>query len=247
MLEMDGQRAVVTGAASGIGLAIAKRILAEGARVLAVDLDATGLEELAGLGAETLVGDVARPDHRDRIVSSGPIDYLVNCAGIIRLSPILEATLDDWRRIMEVNAEAVFFLCQAAVRVIRPSGAIVNVSSSSAKLAPTTEAAAYAASKAAVLSITRSFAYALADRGIRVNAVCPGMVDTPMERQLLEDVARNRGTTVVELRESRHRSVPLGRSASPAEISEVVWFLLSDRSSYMTGQAVNITGGQVMW
>lgn len=242
------RRAIVTGAASGIGLATTKRLLESRVAVLAVDLNADGLAKASGLGAEVLVADVARSADRAAIVNAaGEISDLVNCAGVIRLAPILEATPEDWRFMFSVNAEAVFFLTQAAAPAIRSGGAIVNVSSSAAKLATTTEAAIYAASKAAVASITRSFAYALAGRAIRVNAVCPGIVDTPMERRLLAEVAANRHTTVAALEEARHRTVPLGRSSEPAEIAEVIDFLLSDRASYMTGQAVNITGGQVMW
>jgi NAD(P)-dependent dehydrogenase (short-subunit alcohol dehydrogenase family) len=242
------RRAIITGAASGIGLATTERLLDEGVSVLAVDLNAAGLVEAARSGAEILVADVADPVDRRRIVDAGgEISDLVNCAGVIRLAPLLEATPDDWRFIFSVNAEALFFLSQAAAPAMRAGGAIVNVSSSAAKLATTTEAAIYAASKAAVASITRSFAYALADRSIRVNAVCPGIVDTPMERRLLAEVAANRGTTVASLEEARHRTVPLGRSSEPAEIAEVIAFLLSSKASYMTGQAVNITGGQVMW
>lgn len=242
------RRAVVTGGASGIGLATTHRLLGASVSVLAVDMDATGLQRAAASGAEILVADVADARGRDAIMAaSGQVTDLVNCAGVIRLAPLLEASPDDWRVIFAVNAEAVFFLSQAVARVMAPGGAIVNVSSSAAKLATTTEAAIYAASKAAVASITRSFAYALADRSIRVNAVCPGIVDTPMERRLLAEVAANRGTTVHELEATRHRTVPLGRSSAPEEIAEVIEFLLSARASYMTGQAINITGGQVMW
>ena len=124
---------------------------------------------------------------------------------------------------------------------------MVNISSSAAKLATTTEVAMYAASKAAVLSISRSFALALAGRNVRVNAVCPGIVDTPMERGLLQQVAHDRGLTVADLESARHKTIPLGRAARPEEIADVIWFLLSDRASFMTGQSVNVTGGQVVW
>jgi NAD(P)-dependent dehydrogenase (short-subunit alcohol dehydrogenase family) len=129
-----------------------------------------------------------------------------------------------------------------------PSGAsIVNLSSSSAKLATTTEAAVYASSKAAVLSITRSFAYAFAPRNVRVNAICPAIVDTPMQERVLEEVAATRGMTAAELSAARNKTVPLGRPASAAECAGAIWFLLSDQSGYMTGQAINYTGGMVMW
>jgi NAD(P)-dependent dehydrogenase (short-subunit alcohol dehydrogenase family) len=242
------RRAIVTGGASGIGLAVVKRLIDDGVSILAVDLHERALMTAVEMGADVLVADVAADGSIDRILdAAGEPTDLVNCAGVIRLAPILEATRDDWRFIFSINAEALFFLCQAIGRVMPDGGGIVNVSSSSAKLATTTEAAIYAASKSAVASISRSFAYALAPRQIRVNAVLPGIVDTPMEGRLLEEVARNRATTVADLEEARHRSVPLGRSSQPAEIAEVIAFLLSDRASYMTGQSINITGGQVTW
>jgi NAD(P)-dependent dehydrogenase (short-subunit alcohol dehydrogenase family) len=241
------RRAVVTGAASGIGEAVARRLLADGVEVVGADRDQAGLARLAAQGARTLAADLARPEDRARVVEAADGgDYLVNAAGIIRLQPIFGTTLDDWREIFAVNAEAVFFLCQAVGPRLRPGGAIVNLSSTSAKVSSTTEAAIYAASKAAVVSITRSFAYALASRPVRVNAVCPGITDTPMQDRVLEDVARIRGTTFDELAQARLASVPLGRTSSPDECAGLIHFLLSEESGYMTGQAVNFSGGLVM-
>jgi NAD(P)-dependent dehydrogenase (short-subunit alcohol dehydrogenase family) len=242
------RRAIVTGAASGIGLATVRRLVVEGAEVIGADLNADVVTVMESQGASGVVADVGTADGRAAILEkAGDVDYLVNCAGVIRVAPILEAAASDWHAIFAVNAEAVFFLCQALGARIPPGGAIVNISSSAAKLATTTEVAIYAASKAAVLSITRSFAYALADRNVRVNAVCPGIVDTPMERGLLQKVAEDRGLTVADLESARHTTIPLGRAAAPEEIAEVICFLLSDRASFMTGQSVNVTGGQVVW
>jgi NAD(P)-dependent dehydrogenase (short-subunit alcohol dehydrogenase family) len=248
MSQRAKRRAVVTGAASGIGRAVALRLVRQGVEVLAVDLGADRLEKLASPGVVTLVADVADEKDRARIAAAADgVDYLVNAAGIIRIKPIFEVTPQDWRDIMTINAESIFFLCQAIGPRMRPGGAIVNLSSSSAKLAATIEVAPYAASKTTILSITRSFAHALASRPIRVNAICPGIVDTPMQDKVLQDVARERATTADQLSEQRNRSVPLGRAASADECAGAIWFLLSDDSGYMTGQAVNFTGGQVMW
>ena len=126
-------------------------------------------------------------------------------------------------------------------------GAIVNLSSSSAKLSSTVDVTPYSSSKAAVLGITRSFAYALAPRNVRVNAICPGIIDTPMQDKVLEQVAPLRGMTVEELAVARLKTVPLGRVGTPEETAGLTWFLLSDEAGYMTGQAVNLTGGLVMW
>lgn len=243
-----GKRAVVTGAASGIGQAVALRLLREGATVLAADMNEAGLAPVVDAGATPFVGDLSQSADRDRLVALATgFDYLVNAAGIIRLKPILEFTAQDIRDIYAINVEATWELMSRIGRTMPTGGAIVNLSSSSAKLATTTEAAVYASSKAAVLSITRSFAYAFAPNGVRVNAICPGIIDTPMQEKVLADVAAKRGTTVEELSTARNKTVPLGRSASAAECAGAIWFLLSDEAGYMTGQAINYTGGLVMW
>jgi NAD(P)-dependent dehydrogenase (short-subunit alcohol dehydrogenase family) len=182
-------------------------------------------------------------------LSTGPkgANYLVNSAGAIIIKPILEVTVDDWRRVQTVNAEATFFLCQHIGSRLAPQGAIVNLSSSSAKFATTVEVAAYAASKTTILSITRSFAYALASRPVRVNAILPGIVETPMQDEVLQRVAPMRGLTPEEMHNARTRLVPLGRGSSPEECASLIWFLLSDEAAYMTGQAINFTGGLVTW
>ncbi|MBA3851778.1 MAG: SDR family oxidoreductase [Chloroflexi bacterium] len=244
----SGRRAVVTGAASGIGQAVARRLLREGVEVIAADLNEAGLEPLVEAGAVPLPGDLSSERDRDRLVEAGTgVDYLVNAAGIIRLKPILEFTVQDLRDIYAVNVEATWDLVSRIGRTIPAGGAIVNLSSSSAKLATTTEAAVYASSKTAVLSITRSFAYAFAPSGVRVNAICPGIIDTPMQERVLADVAAKRGMTVEALSEARNRTVPLGRSASADECAGAIWFLLSDEAAYMTGQAINFSGGLVTW
>jgi NAD(P)-dependent dehydrogenase (short-subunit alcohol dehydrogenase family) len=244
----SGKRAVVTGAASGIGQAVASRLLREGAEVIAADLNEAGLAPVVEAGATAFVGDLSRDADRDRLVEAGAgVDYLVNAAGIIRLKPILEFTVQDLRDIYAINVEATWDLVSRIGRTIPSGGAIVNLSSSSAKLATTTEAAVYASSKTAVLSITRSFAYAFAAQGVRVNAICPGIIDTPMQDKVLADVAAKRGLTVEQLSETRNKTVPLGRAASADECAGAIWFLLSDEAGYMTGQAINYTGGLVMW
>ena len=243
-----GKRAIVTGAASGIGQAVALRLLREGSAVIAADRNEAGLATVVDAGAMPFVGDLAVDADRDRLVEmGGGVDLLVNAAGIIRLKPILEFTIQDIRDIYAINVEATWDLVSRIGRTMPRGGAIVNLSSSSAKLATTTEAAVYASSKAAVLSITRSFAYAFAPNGVRVNAICPGIIDTPMQERVLADVAAERGLTVEALSDARNRTVPLGRSASADECAAAIWFLLSDESAYMTGQAINFTGGLVTW
>jgi NAD(P)-dependent dehydrogenase (short-subunit alcohol dehydrogenase family) len=243
-----GRKAVVTGAASGIGRAVAERLRSEGVEVLAVDVDAERLKELRACGCDAFVADLADPMQRERLAASARgFDYLVNAAGVLNVKPILEVTVEEWRTTQIVNAESVFFLCQLIGARLNAGGAVVNLSSSSAKLATSVDVAAYAASKTTILSITRSFAYALADRPVRVNAICPGIVETEMQQRFLSGVAAKRGITAAEFDAQRKKAVPLGRGASAEECAGLISFLLSDAASYMTGQAINFTGGLVNW
>jgi NAD(P)-dependent dehydrogenase (short-subunit alcohol dehydrogenase family) len=247
---VNGERvAVVTGAAGGIGNAVVHLLLEREVHVVAADVDDKALARLADKqGVRPVATDVADSEQRDHLIDeAGTVDYLVNCAGVIRLAPLADFDLESWRRTFAVNAEAVFFLSQALAPRLRAGGAIVNVSSAAAKIGNATESAAYAASKAAVLSLTRSFACELAPRGIRVNAVCPGIVDTPMQDKVLEGKLRVFGGDPVDITQKRLEAVPLSRVGSPTEIAEVICFLLSDAASYMTGQAINVSGGMVTW
>lgn len=248
MGEASGRLAVVTGAASGIGQAVARRLLREGADVLAVDINGPGLDPVVELGARPLVADLSAPEGRAGVIEAGNgAHYLVNAAGILFVRPIFEVSLEEWKRIWAVNVDSMFFLSQGIGRTMPRGAAIVNLSSSSAKAAGTVEVAPYSITKAAALGITRSFAYALAGQNVRVNAICPGIVDTPMQDRVLDDIAPLRGMTRSELEEARLQTVPLGRTASPDECAGVIWFLLSNASAYMTGQAINFTGGLVTW
>lgn len=249
-MQLQQATCVVTGAASGIGHATAEILLERGATVIATDLDEGGLASLAERGAVTVAGNLTEPGDLARLVERATADgvtHLVNAAGIIELRPLEEVDGAMWDRIFAVNARALFFLSQALCPLLPDGGAVVNVSSTAAKTGTTLETAVYAATKAAVLSMTRSFAHQYAPRGVRVNAVCPGIIDTPMQDKVLDDIARQRGTSAHELDEARLRTVPLGRAASPRECGEIMVFLLSEQAAYMTGQAVNVSGGLVTW
>ena len=247
-MSAESGRALVTGAAGGIGRAVVEKLIGRGVTVTAVDIDEDGMREAFGGDADILAADLGDIAQREAVCEAGSgCDYLVNAAGILRLTPITEVTVDEWREVMRINAEATFFLCQKIGRTMPAGGAIVNLSSASAKLATTTESAVYAASKTAILSVTRSFAYALAHIPVRVNAVCPGIIDTSMQEQILERVAPMRGVTADELQRVRHAAIPLGRTGAPEELAGYIWFLLSSDAGYITGQALNYGGGLVTY
>lgn len=243
------RRVVVTGAASGIGKATALLLRERGSEVVAVDVDERGLGEAASAGAEIIVCDLTQADERRRLLeASGEVDGLVNAAGIIRLVPVTEVTEADWDAILAVNVKALFFLSRDfGLRMKRGSG-IVNLSSVAGKNNATTEALVYGSSKAAVLAITRGLAHHLGDAGVRVNAILPGIADTPMQDKVLSEIAAIRGTTADALNASRLRTVPLERrGGTPREPAEAIAFLLSSAASYITGQALAVDGGLVMY
>ncbi len=219
-----------------------------GADVLATDVDETALAALAAAGADVLACDLTTADGRSELVErAGGCDHLVLTQGIVRSKPIEETTEDDWDALMNVNAKASYFLCKSFGAVLRDGGSIVLVSSVSARSAASLEQSVYCASKAALSSIARSFAHAYARRGIRVNAVLPGIVDSPMQDRFLAAAAKARGLTPEEVHEARLRTVPLGRSSTPLECAETVVWLLSPAAGYLTGQQVATDGGLTMY
>lgn len=252
MYHLEGRTALVTGAGSGIGRAIALRLAREGCQVGLFDLNETGAQETAslihGTGAATAVatGSVARRADVQQGVAAlaaalGPVDILVNNAGILRTAPFLETTDAEWRDTLGVNLDGVFHFCQAVLpgMVERQRGVVVNMSSWTGKKGVPNHAA-YSASKFAVIGLTQSMAGEMAAHGIRINAVCPGIiVDTQMR---VEAEALNKAQGLPDV-QTRAKTIPLQRAGTPDEIAAVVAFLASDEAAYMTGQAVNITGG----
>ncbi len=242
---MAESHCIVTGAASGIGRAVAEKLVGDGARVTAVDRDGERLAELTGM--ETIIADVTSAADRAELAALEGVTQLVNAAGIIRLGPLDRVTEDDWDAIFAVNARAMFFLTQAVGAGLPSGGAIVNVASGAGKTGTTVEAAVYSATKAAVLSMTRTFSAAWAARNVRVNAVCPGVVETPMNEVVLDSIAAARGVTREQVEQARTAAIPLGRAATAGEVAGVVAFLLSETAGYMTGQSINVTGGMITY
>jgi NAD(P)-dependent dehydrogenase (short-subunit alcohol dehydrogenase family) len=246
--EFAGRRVVVTGAGSGIGLATTRLLVERGGAVIGAARSEAGLERIAAAGGQPVRCDVTVASDRDRLLSSaGPIDGLVAAHGETTGQPLEDVTPEDWDRLFDANLRSVFFLVQAAAPRLPDNGAVVLLSSTAAKTGAIPEVTAYAAAKAGVLSITRSFATANAARGMRVNAVSPGIIDTPMQRQFLELNAPFHGVSPERLHADRLAATPMHRAGSPDECAEVVLFLLSDRASYLTGQSINVSGGFVRW
>jgi NAD(P)-dependent dehydrogenase (short-subunit alcohol dehydrogenase family) len=246
MMSFDGRCAVVTGAGSGIGKATARMLAERGARVVAADLREEGLADLDGV--ERVVCDITSADDRARLVATaGPTHHLVNAAGVIRMRPLDAIAESDWDFMFDVNVKACFFVCQAFAPVLVDGvGSIVNLSSVAGRYAATLENTVYAATKAAVLSLTRSLAYNLGPRGIRANAVLPGIIETPMQERVLGELAALRGTTAESMGAARLAGVPLRRTATPEECAEAILALLGPSGSYITGQGVGVDGGYFM-
>jgi NAD(P)-dependent dehydrogenase (short-subunit alcohol dehydrogenase family) len=242
MRGLTGKRVLVTGGAGGIGSATCRRFLEEGARVVALDRDAAGLERLADElpDVETLIADVTDASDVDRAFTEveerwGGIDVVINNAGISIRHDFLDITLEEWHRVVDVVLHGVFYVAQRAARgmVARDGGAIVNMGSTNA-LAGYHHYADYNAGKAGVLSLTRSMALELAPT-VRVNAVCPGFIMTPMQRAEYTDdmIARYEA------------KMPIGRLGEPEDIAAMFAFLGSDDASFITGSTFVVDGGEI--
>ena len=242
--RLAGRRVVVTGAARGIGAAIAQAFAGEGARLALMDREGDQCRATAAqLGALALDVDLADPtsacDAMQAAVDGlGGIDILVNNAGILHMAPLLEITVDDWDRTFDVNVRAMLLTTQVAARAMISAGqggVVINMASMGGKLGSPNQAH-YAASKAAVISLTRVSALELGEHGIRVNCICPGYVLTEM----------GAATRTPEMVAKWSSMSPLGRCAEPHEVADMAVFLASDQARYCTGQAMNVSGGMVM-
>jgi len=251
----------VTGAAQGLGEALAHRLAAEGAAVVVADINEQGAREVAtaierehaarAIPVRCDVTDEAEVAAMVRAAadSLGRLDILVANAGILISGDILEFRPEDWRKVIEVNLVGYFLCAREAARVMREqrSGVIIEINSKSGKRG-SFKNSAYAASKFGGIGLTQSLALELAPEGIRVNAVCPGnLLDSPLwVDNLYKQYAQRWGISEEEVRRKYEEQVPLGRGCTYDDVCNAVVFLASDEASYMTGQAINVTGGQEM-
>ena len=246
-MELTGKVALVTGAAQGIGKAVALMLARNGADIVVSDVNVEKAQETSqeiqslGRKALALKVDVSRPDDVDRMVQTiveqfGRIDILVNNAGIARDKLILRLTEEDWDAVLDVNLKGTFNCTKAVVRHMmkQRSGKIVNIASVVGEMGNAGQAN-YAASKAGVIGLTKTIAREFAQRGITVNAIAPGYIQTPMTDALPE-----------KAKEELKRMIPMERLGQPEDVANAVLFLVSEASSYITGQVLNVNGGIYM-
>jgi 3-oxoacyl-[acyl-carrier protein] reductase len=238
MGRLDGRVALITGAAQGIGDATARLLAAEGARVACADVNATGVEAVAaGIGGLALTGSVSDPSTAAAWVQQiverfGQLDVLINNAGITRDAMSHRMSMEQWDAVLDVNLKGTFVCAQAAMAAMRERGAGAIVNTASIGAFGNIGQANYSASKAGIVGLTKTLALEGARNGIRVNAVAPGFVETPMTAAIPDD-----------LREQMVARIPLKRTAKPADVARVHLFLVSDDASYITGQLIVIDGG----
>ena len=259
-MSLNGKVALVTGAAQGMGRAIAIRLAIEGASVVATDINGKLVEQttiaIRELGNEAIAvgADIGDINDIDRVVDEalnafGRIDILVNNAGVTRHADIMDLTVEDWDRIHRVNARGTFFCLQRVARKMIDGGhggRIINIASIAGKGYSGTSNAAYAASKGAVIAMTHIAAHQLGGYDINVNAICPGVTRTAMSQATAVQRSQNLGISLDELEEQRSATIPIGRPNEPEDIAEMAVFLAGPGSRNITGQAFNVDGGLVM-
>jgi meso-butanediol dehydrogenase / (S,S)-butanediol dehydrogenase / diacetyl reductase len=257
-MELQEQVAIVTGAGRGIGRAAALELARMGADIIVAELDPANAErtatEVRSCGRRALVAptDVTSRNALSAMVAQaraefGKIDILVNNAGIYLAATTLGVTEEHWDAIMDINAKSVFFASQAVLPTMieQKRGVIVNLASMAGKIGSPNNLP-YNASKAAVISMTKSLSVAHAADGIRVNCVCPGFVETDMWTAVAREQSALLNQSAEEFTRRQARRIPLGRMERPEDVANVIGFLVSPRSDYMTGQALSVDGGLVM-
>jgi len=257
-MELENRVALITGAARGIGRSIALKFAGEGAAIAVTDIRGETLketaEEIEGKGGQVVFrqADVTISGQISELVNyvaqkMGVIDILVNNAGISKITPFLETTEELWDRTMQVNLKSMFLCCQAVIpgMIKKGEGKIINMSSQSGKRGSIWHAA-YCVSKFGVIGLTQSLALEFAPYQINVNALCPGVVPTPVWEEMAPDYARKRGIRKDLWKKDLMKGIPLRRLGSTEDVADLALFLASRHSDYITGQAINLSGGSVL-
>ncbi len=257
--RLEKQTAIVTGAGQGLGEALARRLDAEGCRVVVADIQFEAAQKVAEslTDAMAVKVDVCDEEQVEAMVEAtvtryGSLDLMVSNAAILIAKAAVEFPAAQWRKMMDVNLIGYFICAKAAAKAMIPNkkGNIIQINSKSGKKG-SYKNSAYAAAKFGGIGLTQSLALELAEHGIRVNAICPGnLLNSPLwndgPNALFKQYAKNQGITEEQVRQKYLNQVPLGRSCEYEDIANVMVFLASSESSYMTGQAINVTGGQEM-
>jgi NAD(P)-dependent dehydrogenase (short-subunit alcohol dehydrogenase family) len=250
MYNMSGRVGIVTGAGGGIGREIARRLTREGMVIAVLDRDSAAAEAAAAeIGGLALAADVTSPEEVSRAVDTvlarrQRIDVLVNNAGIAWMGPAMDMPLEALQAMLRVNVEGVFIVTRAVLphMMASRSGSIVNLASWAGKTG-NANFAGYSASKFAVIGLTQALAREMAPHGIRVNAICPGIVVDTAMRSAIEVQQRHYGLPDTSERE---KSIPIGRVSVPDDVAQIAAFLASDEASYLTGESINLSGGLLM-
>ena len=236
----------VTGAASGIGKATVLKLLRSGHDLIAIDLPGSNFDFLTNSKVKIIYGDVSNQNDRNIIIAASiGVDGLVNAAGKIETKNIFDYSIAEIRDLFSVNFESVWDLTSNIGSTMPAGSSIVNISSAGAKVVTNSNVGPYAATKAAVLSLTRTFAFEFAKSGVRVNSICPGLIETPMQSKVNEQLAIEQNLPIEDIVRKRVEMIPLNRFGTAEECADLISFLLSSESSYMTGQSINISGGWI--
>lgn len=258
-MKFKGKKVAVSGAASGIGEAVAMGFAKEGAAVAFMDINREKADKCAALAKEkygtNCIGpgvDISNKKSVNEAFETvekiyGGLDIFVNCAGISVIVPMLECTEEVWDKTIDINLKGAFLCMQSAIKIMekQKSGSVICMSSQSGRVGGS-RYQAYCASKFGIIGLVQSAAMEFAKSGIRVNAICPGVVSTPMWDKQAESYAKKRNIKPEEVMPYFESKIPMGRICTLKDVVNAAFFLASDDSSYITGQSINVSGGQIM-
>ena len=249
--RLQGKLALVTAAGQGIGRAIAEAFIAEGARVIATDLDETklaGLKSVKSLKLDVRSTAAVEAFAKDIAAELGPLDVLVNCAGFVHHGSVLDCSEQDWDFSFDLNVKSMHRTIKAFLpgMLQKKAGAIVNISSAVSSIRGVPDRYVYGASKAAIIGLTKAVAADFIRQGIRANAICPGTIKSPSLEGRIRDRSQATGKSLAEIEKAFVERQPMGRLGKPEEVAALAVFLASDEASYITGQAHLVDGGMAL-